>query len=190
MASKWTLNRSTLQSSHLLNGLKVKSLKLTLSDHAKNQRKRKVLHVVSAAEHHKSVNAGSSELALELSEAKSEISLLKKELIHQKRQLSKDFDEKRQEENRISIIKFEQEKADLIEKLSKEHRHKLLQQRLEHEEKSRIVLADLQRRFTDPGYRAQLEREKRSMAFTAEGERAYDADMQNMYDPDRSDWHC
>lgn len=110
-------------------------MKLSLSSEAREARKRKVVHVVSVQSKQDEVKNLSSDLALELSEAKSEISRLKKELVNQQIKISNNFKAMRIDEIRAANDLFEDEKRSLIQKLTREHSQQLFEINREHEAK-------------------------------------------------------
>lgn len=109
-------------------------MKLSLSNDAKKLRSKKVVHVVSAQDKQDEVKSLSSDIALELSEAKSEILRLKAELDHQQIKISNNFKIMKEEEVRALKGLFNEEKRNLINKLEREHRQQIIKINIEHEQ--------------------------------------------------------
>lgn len=109
-------------------------MKLSLSREAREARKRKVVNVVSAQSKQDEARNLSSDLSLELSEAKSEILRLKHELVNQQIKISNNFKAMNEEEIRALKSLFEEEKRCLINRLSKEHSQRILEINKEHEQ--------------------------------------------------------
>ena len=113
-------------------------MKLSLSKEAREARKKKIIkvdNVVSAQSKLDEVTNLSSDFALELSEAKSEISRLKQEIVNQQVRISNNFKAMRRDEIRATNNLFEEEKCSLIHRLSQEHRQRIFEINKEHEQK-------------------------------------------------------